>query len=162
MKKGIVGALSLLLGGAAGAIGGAVSVGKTAGAEIQSWHQRSDKHLALYLMMNQWVKVKQEGKSISSYLEQEGYKRIAIYGMHYVGETLLNELKDTGIEVIYAIDRKAEQIYAEISVISTEDSLEEVDAIIVTAITFFDEIEEKLAEKVSCPIISLKDILYDI
>ena len=26
----------------------------------------SDKHLALFLMMNQWVKVKQEGKTLES------------------------------------------------------------------------------------------------
>jgi hypothetical protein len=37
-----------------------------------------------------------------------------------------------------------------------------VDAIVVTAITFFDEIEEKLSEKIDCPIISLDDILYEV
>ena len=40
--------------------------------------------------------------------------------------------------------------------------LETVDAVVVTAITFFDEIEERLSEKVDCPIISLEDILYEV
>ena len=43
-----------------------------------------------------------------------------------------------------------------------DDNLEDVDAIVVTAITFFDEIEEQLQSKVSCPIISLEDILYEV
>ncbi len=46
--------------------------------------------------------------------------------------------------------------------ISPEDELPDVDAVIVTAITFFDEIEEKLTEKISCPVLSLEDILYEV
>ena len=42
-----------------------------------------------------------------------------------------------------------------------DDLLEEVDAVIVTAISFIDEIESTLSTKISCPIISLEDILYD-
>ncbi len=38
----------------------------------------SDKHLALFKMMNQWVKVKQEGKNIASFFEKNGYNKIAI------------------------------------------------------------------------------------
>ncbi len=36
-----------------------------------------------------------------------------------------------------------------------------VDAIVVTAITFYDEIKEELSRKIDCPIISLEDILYE-
>ena len=48
----------------------------------------SEKHLSLFLMMNQWVKIRQEGKNLVQNLEQKGYKKIAIYGMSYAGETL--------------------------------------------------------------------------
>lgn len=161
MKKGIVGVLSLLTG-LTGAAAGAISVGRVMGEKIADRQKLADKHLALYLMMNQWVKVKQEGKNLSSYFEKNGYKKIAVYGMNYVGETLLSELKETGIEVAYAIDRKADTIYADVDVYTPEDSLEQVDAVVVTAITFFDEIEEKLSEKLDCPIISLEDILYEV
>ena len=34
-----------------------------------------------------------------------------------------------------------------------------MDAVIVTAITFYEEIEEMLAEKMDCPILSLENIL---
>lgn len=162
MKKGVIGVLSLLMGAAAGATVGAAGVGRKAGDKIADQQKLADKHLALYLMMNQWVKVKQEGKNLSVYFEKNGYKRIAIYGMNYVGETLLGELKGSSTEVAYAIDRKANTIYADVDVYSPEDSLEQVDAVVVTAITFFDEIEEILSQKVDCPIISLEDILYEV
>ena len=41
-----------------------------------------------------------------------------------------------------------------------ESELEKVDVIVVTAITFFKEIEEMLNQRVDCPVISLEDILY--
>jgi hypothetical protein len=50
----------------------------------------------------------------------------------------------------------------DVDVVTMDDDLEEVDAIVVTAITFFDEIEEKLSAKIDCPIISLEDILYEV
>lgn len=55
--------------------------------------------------MNQWVKIKQEGKNLSEYFEESWYKRIAIYGMNYAGETLVDELKDIGITIAYGIDK---------------------------------------------------------
>ncbi len=158
MKKGIIGALSLLAGGAVGAIG----AGKAAGTKINERQQMADKHLALFLMMNQWVKVKQEGKKLASYFEKNGYQKIAIYGMSYAGETLVAELQDSGVQVAYGIDQKANSIYADVDVVTMEDTLKEVDAVVVTAITFFDEIEDKLLEKLDCPIISLEDILYEV
>lgn len=120
----------------------------------------SDKHLLLFLMMNQWVKIKQDGIDISKYFEQKNYKRIAIYGMSYVGQTLLKELEKTEIKVVYGIDRNVDNIYTNIDIFSLEEPLEKVDAIVVTAITFFDEIEKELHRKMDCPIISLEDILF--
>lgn len=158
MKKGVVAVLSMLTGAAVGA----GTAGKMIWGELGKKKSMSDKHLALYLMMNQWVKVKQEGKNLASYFEKNGYRKIAIYGMNYVGETLLEELRGSEIQVEYGIDKNGEGLYSEIDIVTPDDSLDEVDAIVVTAITFFDEIEEKLSQKVSCPIISLEDILYEV
>ena len=118
--------------------------------------------MSLFLMMNQWVKVKQDGKNLSSYFEKEGYKQIAIYGMSYAGETLMEELIDSPVTVQYGIDRNAEMIFADVDIVTPDASLEPVDAVVVTAITFFEEVEEMLRQKVDCPIISLEDILYDV
>ncbi len=155
MKKEIISLLS-------GAIIGAGTVRKIMYEKENEVQKISSKHLALFLMMNQWVKVKQEGKSLAEYFKKKGYKNIAIYGMSYVGETLLEELKNTDIHIAYGIDKNAESIYSDISIVSIDDKLQKVDVIIVTAITFFDEIEKTLSKKINCPIISLEDILYEI
>lgn len=122
----------------------------------------SDKHLSLYLLMDQWVRVKQDGRNLSEYLVKNNFKRIAIYGMNYVGETLLNELQGTDVDVLYAIDKNAENIYSSIPVHKLSDDLDPVDAIIVTPITAFDSIFNELSKEVKCPIVSVEDLLYEI
>lgn len=158
MKKAMVSILSALTGAA---IGAGVS-GKVIGDAVTKTKGMSNKHLALFLMMNQWVKVKQEGKNLAVYLEKAGYRKIAIYGMSYAGETLVDELKGTEITVAYGIDKCADSLYADVDIITMDDDLKPVDAIIVTAITFYDEIMDELSLKVDCPVISLEDILYEI
>ena len=76
MNKGLVSVLSLLAGG----IVGAGAVGKIGGDKAGKIQEMSDKHLVLFRMMNQWVRVKQEGKNLSSYFEKQGYKKIGIKG----------------------------------------------------------------------------------
>lgn len=138
-------------------------VRKKTSERIAKLEEMSDKHLALFLAMNQWVKTKQEGKSIAAYLEKKGYRNIAIYGMSYIGKTLADELKSTEINVTYGIDKKADLIYADmdVDVVTMDDYLGKVDAIVVTSITFFEEIREELEKKVDCPIISFEDVLCE-
>lgn len=158
MNKGVISVLSILAGAAAGA----GTVGRLEGKALDKTQKMSDKHFALFLMMNQWVKVKQEGKNLSTYFVKNNYKKIAIYGMSYAGETLIEELRGSGIEIAYGIDQNAAALYADVDIVSAEDNLDEVDAVVVTAITFFDEIEEKLSQKLDCPIVSLEDVLYEV
>ena len=162
MKKAIISVLSVVAGGVTGALAGATAVSNKLTESNVRIQKMSDKHFSLFLLMNQWVKVKQEGKNLASYFEANGYKKIAVYGMSYAGETLLNELKGSSIKVVYGIDKNADGIYSEIDIVSVDDDLENVDAVVVTAITFFDEIEKILASKVDCPIVSLEDILYEV
>ena len=158
MKKFVFSILSAL----AGMFAGAVAVRKMASEKITRTKSMSDKHLELFKVMTQWVQVKQEGKNLASYLEENGYKTIAIYGMSYAGETLVYELKDSGITVVYGIDNNSDFIFSDMKIVTMEDDLEKVDAIVVTAITFFDEIEKALSEKTDCPVISLEEILYEV
>lgn len=158
MKKGIISVISAL----AGTVIGASVMGKATFKKLDKIQLLSDKHLVLFLMMNQWVKVKQEGKDLREYFEKNDFKNIAIYGMSYAGETLVEELKNTDIHIAYGIDKNADAIYADIDIVSVNEELQGVDAVVVTAITFFDEIEKVLSKKVSCPVISLEDILYEI
>ncbi len=156
MNKGLIGVLAAV----GGAVAGGAGIGRVLGRQLSKDRDLRDKHMALFQMMSQWVKVKQSGKNLSSYFEQEGYKEIAIYGMHFVGEILVEELFGTDVVVKYGIDKNADEIYADFDIVKPDSKLEKVDVIVVTAITFFKEIEEMLSKKTDCPIVSLEDILY--
>jgi hypothetical protein len=142
-----------------GAIIGAALVNRITREKLDDLQSRLNKNNSLFRMMNQWVRVKQDGKNIATYLENKGYKRIAVYGMSYAGETLVDELKGTSVEVAYGIDKRSVSAYSNVEIYSVDDELVEVDAVVVTAITYFDEIKETLSEKIGYPIVSLEYII---
>lgn len=158
MKKGTIASLATLSGAAVGVITTQVTRKKKDNARVDKLKKMGE----FYNLLIQWLSIRQEGKSLVSYFEQNGYKKIAIYGMKELGERLYDELKDSEIEVKYIIDKNADAIYADVDVVTPDDQLEEVDAITVTAIHYFDEIEEMLEQKVDCPVISLEDIVYEV
>lgn len=160
MKKEISTVLALL----GGIVLGAVGTGYVLNNKLVHQTQMSNKHLSLFLMMNQWVMMKQQNKSIAGYLERYGYNEIAVYGMNYAGQTLVNELKDSNIKIKYGIDNNSSRLRTDmdIEIVTPNEKLPEVDVVIVTAITFFEEIENQLSKKMNCPILSLEDILYEV
>ena len=158
---------ALLLTGAIAGAGGSVmmnyqNIFKEKDDKLIQQQRRAGRNAAIIDVMAQWLQLKQEGRSLADYFEKKGYNRIAIYGMHYLGEALYRELKNTNIEVRYAIDKNADRIYADVDVVSPDDSLDEVDAVVVTSNFYFDAIEEILLDKVDCPILNFEDILYEI
>lgn len=161
MKKIIEKAMSVLAGGVAGAAAGGAAMATNYKKKLNAKDAAFNKLVALYYAYDRWLIVRQQGKSLVEYFEKNQYKTVAIYGMKELGERLYDELKDSGIMVKYIIDRNAESIYADVDVITPDEDLDPVDVIVVTAITYFDEIEEMLSEKVDYPVVSLEDILYE-
>lgn len=157
MKKHIW--ISLCLGWLIGLFSGIVYIQKRAYQDAEKWKQFSDKHLELFLLMIEWMKVKREGKHIEDYFIKEQFQTVAIYGMSYVGECLAEELKDSHVEVRYAIDQKRKGDYQGIRIINSLEELQGVDVIIVTAVSYFDEIQSQIMEKTGISVVSLTDIL---
>lgn len=158
MKKGTLAVLSTILGGTIGTVVTGILKGKS----IDFKQGKIDKFKSYYNMLNQWLILKQEGKSLEQYFVDNHYNSIAIYGMGEMGNRLYDELKNSRVEVKYAIDKNADSTYAEIDVLELDDKLEKVDAVVVTAIFAFEEIEEELMDKIEFPIISLEDVVYEI
>ncbi|MCI9488649.1 MAG: glycosyltransferase family 4 protein [Dorea sp.] len=104
----------------------------------------SDKHLQLYLTLIKWMELKQEGKRIDKYLCQQGCNTVAIYGMSYMGNMLYKELKNSLVDVVYGIDRNAEQLYSEIPIFKPSDKHRKVNIIINTTSIENSEILEKM------------------
>lgn len=154
MRKGIISTLSV--------IAGATAVGTISARLIGKKEKKVDKFKQYYNVLNSWLAIKQEGKSLETFFIDNGYKEIAIYGMGGMGERLYEELKGTSITVKYAVDKEANNLYTECKIVEKEDKLDEVDAIIVTAIFDFESIEEFLENKVDFEIISLADVVYEI
>ena len=162
MKKRLNGVFPTLAGMAVGAIAGGIAARIAPVKRNEELLEGHKKVHELYMAFDQWLRLRQEGKTLVEYFEKYNYKTVAIYGMKELGERLYDELANTGIEVRYVIDKNADSIYADVDVVTPDNELEPVDVIVVTAIYYFDEIEENLSDKVECPIVSLEDILYEV
>lgn len=127
------------------------------------WNEiRLARVTANYNVMKRWFTLKCQGKMLFSYFEKNDYWRVAVYGLSDLGMYLIDELAGTGVEVIYGIDKRARKLKTELPVFTSEELLPEADAIIVTAVYYFNEIDTFLRGRVSCPVISLEDVLYTI
>ena len=162
MKKGLGGVVSTLAGMAVGAAAGGIAAGTASSKKIKEFMDGHAKVHELYMAFDQWLRIRQEGKTLVDFFEKNDYKTVAIYGMKELGERLYDELENSGITVKYIIDKNADTIYADVDVLTPDDELEPVDVVVVTAIYYFDEIEEMLSERVDYPVVSLEDILYEV
>lgn len=147
-----------IIGGLAGSIASILFMNK----KIEDKNKKVDKFKSYYNMLNQWLLLKQEGKTLEEYFVNNGYKNIAIYGMGEMGRRLYDELKDSDITVKYAVDENASGIYTEIEIFSKDEEYPDADVIIVTAIFAFDIIEKELQKKIKFPVIALDDVIYGI
>ena len=111
-------------------------------------------------IFNKWMKLKHEGKSLQKYFDDNRIKTVAVYGLGALGTRLYEDLSKLDVQVAYAIDRNAANIQIDgLKIVTLEEELEKVDAIIVTPIQFFYEIEADLEKKSKADIISLEDIV---
>lgn len=157
-KKGLIG---MLLMGAA-SVGTVVFSLKTSQDIVEVKDKKIDKFKRYYDMLNEWLSLKQKGKSLEKYFEDNGYKSVAIYGMGEMGNRLYDELKESSIEVRYAIDKNVSSVYSELNVLNPSQEFPEVDVIVITATFAFDEIVSRVENKFCCPVISLEDVVYEV
>lgn len=130
--------------------------------EVESYNKNYRKYMYLFNITCQWMHIKNRKIEISDWINSVGWKRIAIYGMGGIGKVLLEELKNSDIDVAYGIDKQGDDIYIDIPVYRITDHLEAVDGIIVTAVTYFDEVKKEVQNHINTPIVSIKDILDEL
>lgn len=113
-------------------------------------------------ILNRWLKVKQNGKSLTLFFEDNCIKTVAIYGMGALGERLYEELFGGGnISVVYAIDRIANsKIIPGLTIYGLEENKwANVDAIVITPVQDYWEIVGFLEERTETALLSLADIV---
>ena len=128
--------------------------------EIENLLVEKAKYYFLYRCMNRWLFLKQRKIEIDTYFLQKDIGSIALYGFHYMGQRLYEDLKDSHVKIRYAIDRKLSPQYTEIPIVRPGDILGDVDAIVVTPIIDFLEIRDTLSKAIKCAIISIEEILF--
>lgn len=163
LKKILVGLLKV--GTLLGMIGGIFYVNKKT---IKRVRQMYEQQKSYYSVAQRWLINKNDGKNISSYFQKKGIKTIAIYGMSSIGEIFYDEIKNKGVRVAYFIDKNAEELHCgldDLPIVELGEikEQEEVDAIIITPIFYFDEIVEDLeSEGIDVEKLSLEDIVCEI
>lgn len=130
--------------------------------QLNAQINRTNKFKKYFDLFDKWLEALERGKDISAFLRKYHYSKIAIYGMGVLGRHLYYALQDTDIEIIYVIDQNQQINSQGLKVYTMQDELPEVDAIIVTPVFAFEEIESKLSEKAEYPIVSLEEIIYEI
>lgn len=128
---------------------------------IKHAYKAVSKNERLFLMALKWAEKNRKFNCVYEYLKNEGYSSIIIYGMHYAGNMIVEELKDTDINIVCGLDRNCESVISFIKTIHPDKEIPKADVIVVTPIASFPEIEDMLRNRVNYPIISLEDIIYD-
>ena len=144
------------LGGCAAALG---LHEKERNKKLQEREQNERKMTQYYRFLNRWLILKQKGDSVIDFFRENNYKTIAIYGYAEFGQRLHDELRGSGVEVKYIIDKNVDRVWADIDVYGLDEQYPEVDVIIVTALFYYEEIEDELLDRVKYPIISIEDVI---
>ena len=123
-----------------------------------------EKWSEFYLVLNEWLEIKNKGYSLVEYFNRKSIRSVAVYGAKELGIHLIDELIGTEITVAYVIDKNLdrEKYIKNIMILSPEEDLPDIDAIVVTAIHYYADIEEVLSRKTNVPIINLQDLIYEI
>ncbi len=92
-----------------------------------------------FQIFDKWLQIKNGGRSLTEYFEDNEIHNVAIYGLGAIGRRLLEELRQGQVEVLYGIDRNAAGISIEgLELKTLGGNLPKVDAIVVTPIAFYD------------------------
>lgn len=121
-----------------------------------------EKYKSNYELLDKWMFIKEKQRSVSEYLNEKGYKAVAIYGFSNIGKHLYKELVNRDFSIRYVLDQNTAINYENIKISQVEDIRDDVDIIIVTSIFYYDEIRSLLKNKVKSQIVSLAEILEEI
>ena len=99
------------------------------------------RYKGYWTILNKWLELSLEGKSVGKYIKNLNYNKIAIYGLGMLGEHLLTDFIKNGVKVVYGIDRR--NLKKGISIYQLQDDLPEADLVIVTVNTEYEIIRNQ-------------------
>ncbi len=129
--------------------------------EIYQAYSLAEKNKYIYRVALKWLEREKAGKGIDQYLKKRQIHNVAVYGLGYLGKTLVECLKANGDTNIYGIDNGTVSFNLDIPIYTGDDELPEADVVIVTALSSYREIEKELIKKTNAPVVSLADIVFE-
>lgn len=127
--------------------------------EMQRKNFSVRKHLAIY---KPWLEKMQRGENIADFIVNKEYKSVAVYGLGKPGVSLIQELRNSGVNIAYIIDQRAEEIfYKDIEVYAFSDGLPKVDAVIITTVNDQRELKEKIMSYMKCDVYMLEELVME-
>lgn len=114
-----------------------------------------------FSVLDKWLQVKHRGGSLDLYFQENSIHKIAIYGLSVLGERLYEELLQGETKISCGIDQNAASIQLEgLEIKTLADELPEVDAVIVTPMSFY-EIQKNIYREMGSDVdvISIEDVV---
>lgn len=123
-----------------------------------------EKYANFYVIFDYWLKLIENGKSVSDFFKKKKYEKIVIYGMASLGKHLKVQLEQhDNIEILYTIERENIDYQNQYYLLKEDiKKLPKPDVIIVTPVMEYESITEKLQELIECPIISIEEVILSI
>lgn len=118
-----------------------------------------EKYRKMFFVYDKWMCMECHKGAVAEYLYGQGVKKIAVYGMGYIGTQLVNKLQGTNVCVVGAIDRNAGFIEAAVPVVRLEEFDEDSDLIIVAVCGHTSEIVQDIKAGIDVPIITIEKLL---
>jgi lipopolysaccharide biosynthesis glycosyltransferase len=121
-----------------------------------------DKAQINHQVLLRWMEFLLNGKKLSSYMQMHGFEKLAIYGGGAIGKMFVDFAIKEQYEVPFILDKNLSGEYHGIPIKKSVEEQDEIDVIIVTAESYFDEIEKELNIKSNAHITSISQIIYEI
>ena len=124
------------------------------------------KNRRLFVCALNWMRLLERGEDLLPYFQERDLKKIGIYGAGELAEILIQEMRRKNeVEIVCLIDQSAavcrEKFGLPVYLPEEFAAIEDVDMVVVTAITYFDAISEKLLRICpEMPVVSLEGIIW--
>lgn len=125
----------------------------------------AEKNERILQIERKWIMLRQSGGDLASRLAARGIYQVGLYGYGVLGKLLLRELKNSCVKVQYIIDKngndieKCDDMPVILDKFESYKRVNDVDAIIVTAVSVYEEIKLELRKKTDAIIINLEELL---
>lgn len=125
-------------------------------------NERLNMFEEFFHILDQWMTLHEDGINLSMILEEKGYREIAVYGMGNMATHIVQELKDSPVNVSYIIENTSDSYYVDAEIKSLEnDELPKVDMIIYTYGLNNVQVRGDLYRKTGARIYSLAEVIFN-